>query len=138
MRTMLRSKIHRATVTQADLNYEGSITLDPLLIEAADMMPYEQIHVLDVDNGNRLITYIIEGERGSGVVCINGAAARLVSKGDIVILLTYAVMQSDEDARRMKPHLVYVNEHNQITHLGPKPQATNGTGTEQQAAKALR
>ena len=128
MRTMLRSKIHRATVTQADLNYEGSITLDPLLIEAADLLPFEQIHVLDVDNGNRLVTYVIEGERGSGVVCINGAAARLVSKGDVVILLTYEVVANEEDARRMKPHLVYVDGHNHISHVGPKPPGSNGTG----------
>ncbi|MHB8516707.1 MAG: aspartate 1-decarboxylase, partial [Dehalococcoidia bacterium] len=82
MRTILKSKIHRARVTQADLHYEGSITLDPLLLEAADILPYEQVHVLDVDNGCRLTTYAIEGARGSGQVCINGAAARLVSPGD--------------------------------------------------------
>ena len=134
MRTMLRSKVHRATVTQADLNYEGSITLDPLMMEAADILPFEQIHVLDVDNGNRLMTYAIEGERGSGVVCINGAAARLVSKGDIVILLTYEVVQNDDEARRMKPHLVYVNERNQITRIGPKP----ATRSKEQNAGVLR
>lgn len=125
MRTMLRAKIHRATVTQADLNYEGSITLDPLLMEAADLLPFEQIHVLDVDNGSRLVTYVIEGERGSGVVCINGAAARLVSKGDIVILLTYETM--DEEAARMaRPHLVYVDKQNRITQVGPRPGGMGG------------
>ena len=125
MRTMLRAKIHRATVTQADLNYEGSITLDPLLMEAADLLAFEQIHVLDVDNGSRLVTYVIEGERGSGVVCINGAAARLVSKGDIVILLTYETMD-ENSARSAKPHLVYVDEQNQITHVGPRLGSVRG------------
>ena len=98
MRTILKSKIHRATVTQADLHYEGSITVDPLLLEAADIIPFEQVHVLDVDNGARLTTYAIEGERGSGQVCINGAAARLVSPGDTVIILTYTTA-TDAEAR---------------------------------------
>ena len=119
MRTMLRGKIHRATVTDANLNYEGSITLDPLLMEAADILPFEQVHVLDVDNGARVITYAIEGERGSGMACINGAAARLVSKGDIVIILTYETCE-DVVARKLKPHLVYVDEHNRISRVGPK------------------
>src|SRR5438105_491286 len=90
VRTILKSKIHRATVTQADLQYEGSITIDRILMEAADILPYEQVHVLDVDNGARLTTYAIEGDRNSGVICMNGAAARLVSAGDTVIILTYA------------------------------------------------
>lgn len=119
MRTMLKGKIHRATVTDADVNYEGSITLDPVLMEAADILPYEQVHVLDVNNGSRLLTYAIEGERGKGEACINGAAARLVQKGDIVIILAYATV-GDEEARAMKPHLVYVNARNEIAHLGPK------------------
>src|SRR4029078_4936391 len=89
MRTVLKSKIHRARVTQADLHYEGSITIDPDLMDAADILPFEQVHVLDVDNGARLTTYAIEGARSSGQICINGAAARLVSPGDTVIILTY-------------------------------------------------
>ncbi len=113
MRTILKSKIHRATVTQADLHYEGSITIDTALMEAADILPYEQVHVLDVDNGARLTTYAIEGERGSGVICMNGAAARLVSAGDTVIILTYK--SADEaEARDAHPSLVYVNERNCI------------------------
>ncbi len=126
MRTVLKSKIHRATVTQADLGYEGSITIDPLLMDAADMLPFEQVHVLDVDNGARLTTYAIEGERGSGQICINGAAARLVSAGDTVIILTYDTM-TDAEAREHQPALVYVDEHNRITrighHIAPAPVA---------------
>ncbi|MHB8376734.1 MAG: aspartate 1-decarboxylase [Dehalococcoidia bacterium] len=126
MRTILKSKIHRARVTQADLHYEGSITLDPLLLEAADILPYEQVHVLDVDNGCRLTTYAIEGARGSGQVCINGAAARLVSPGDTVIILTYTTA-SDAEARRAQPALVYVDERNRIvrtgSHIEPAPVA---------------
>ena len=115
MRTMLKSKIHRATVTDADVHYEGSITLDPLLMGAADILPYEQVHVLDVDNGSRLTTYAIEGSRGSGEVAINGAAARLVNAGDTVIILTYEE-RADEAARTCRPRLVYVDEYNRIRH----------------------
>ena len=126
MRTVLKSKIHRARVTQADLHYEGSITLDPDLMDAADVLPFEQVHVLDVDNGARLTTYAIEGERGSGQVCINGAAARLVSPGDTVIILTYQTA-TDEEARRHRPTLIYVDELNRITgrghHIDPAPAA---------------
>ena len=111
MRTMLKSKIHRATVTGADINYEGSVTLDPLLMQAADILPYEQVQVLDVNNGARLTTYAIEGERGSGQVVINGAAARLVPQGDIVIIITYRDLPRRR--RSHKPTLVYVDEHNQ-------------------------
>lgn len=117
MRTMLAGKIHRATVTQADLHYEGSITLDPLLMEAAGIVPFEQVHVLDVENGNRLTTYAIEGERGAGQVCVNGAAAHLVHPGDTVIILAYATM-NDAQARQHQPSLVYVDEHNRITRIG--------------------
>ncbi len=113
MRTVLKSKIHRARVTQADLHYEGSITIDADLMEAADVLPYEQVHVLDVDNGARLTTYAIEGARGSGEICINGAAARLVKPNDTVIILTYR-SASDEEARSIEPALVYVDEHNRI------------------------
>jgi aspartate 1-decarboxylase len=114
---MLKSKLHRATVTDANVEYEGSITLDPVLMEAADILPYEQVHVLDVDNGSRLETYAIEGRRGSGEVCINGAAARLVSKGDKVIILTYQAVPPEE-AHTVSPRLVYVDEQNQIAHAG--------------------
>lgn len=116
-RLMLKSKIHRATVTQADLHYEGSITLDPELMEAADILPFEQVHVLDIDNGNRLQTYAIEGARGSGQICINGAAARLVSPGDMVIILGYGQV-AEEEARGFRPRLVYVDGENRITRLG--------------------
>jgi len=116
MRIMLKSKIHRATVTGADVNYEGSITLDPILMEAADILPYEQVQVLDVCNGARLTTYAIEGAHGSGEVVLNGAAARLVSEGDTVIVLTYADVP-DAEAGSHEPTLVYVDEHNRITRV---------------------
>jgi len=110
---MLAGKIHRATVTEANLNYEGSITLDPGLMEAAGVLPYELVHVLDVTNGARLETYAIQGRRGSGEICINGAAAHLVQKGDMVIILTYQQM-SDEAARGAAPRHVYVDAQNRI------------------------
>jgi len=113
MRTMLKSKIHRATVTRANLHYEGSITIDRELMEAADLLPYEQVHVLDIDNGSRLETYVIEGERGSGVVGINGAAARLVNEGDKVIIVSYDTV-SEADAVNTVPKLVYVDSRNAI------------------------
>jgi len=113
MRIMLKSKIHRAKVTQADLNYEGSITIDRKLLEAADILPYEKVAVLDVDNGSRLETYAIEGEPGSGTICINGAAARLVSPGDKVIILSYTNVEEAE-ARHWHPTLVYVDSQNVI------------------------
>jgi len=111
MRTMLKGKIHRARVTDVNLEYEGSITIDRLLMEAADILPYQMVHALDVNNGARFETYAIEGERGSGEICINGAAARLVAKGDLVIILAYEVMD-EEQARSSRPRLVYVDEHN--------------------------
>lgn len=113
MRMMLKGKIHRATVTEANINYEGSITIDQELMEAADILPYEQVHVLDVDNGARLVTYAIEGERGSGVICLNGAAARLVNVGDKVIVISYCTV-SDFEARNLVPKLVYVDSKNAI------------------------
>jgi len=113
MRTMLRGKIHRARVTEVNLDYEGSITIDRVLMEAADILPYEMVHVLDIDNGARFQTYAIEGKPGSGEVCINGAAARLVSRGDTVIILAYMAV-ADEEARAIQPRLVYVDEHNAI------------------------
>jgi aspartate 1-decarboxylase len=113
MRTMLKSKIHRATVTEANIQYEGSITIDKDLMEAADILPFEQVHVLDIDNGSRLETYVIEGERGSGEICINGAAARLVSAGDKVIIISYQTV-SEADAVNLVPKLVYVDSQNAI------------------------
>ena len=117
MRTMLKSKIHRAHVTGANVDYEGSITLDPELMDAADILPFEQVHVLDITNGARLQTYAIEGPRGSGEVVINGAAARMVGEGDLVIVLTYHAV-SEEDARSLRPRLVYVDGANRIKRVG--------------------
>jgi aspartate 1-decarboxylase len=106
-RIMMKSKIHRATVTGADLNYVGSITLDPRLMELADLMEHEQVHVLDIDNGARFETYTIAGERGSGDMCVNGAAARLVHRGDKVIVISYG--QYDRaDLERYEPRVVHV------------------------------
>jgi len=113
MRTMLKSKIHRARVTQCDIDYEGSITIDKDLIEAADLLTYEKVDVLNINNGARFHTYVIEGERGSGEICLNGAAARLVAKGDIVIILSYHVV-TDDEAITATPRLVYVNSENRI------------------------
>jgi len=114
MRVMLRSKIHRARVTEANIAYEGSITIDKRLMEAADILPYEQIHGLNVSNGARFTTYAIEGEEGE--ICVNGAAARLVSEGDIILILSYCHVEDDE-ARNFKPSLVYVNDKNNITEV---------------------
>jgi len=113
MRTMLKSKIHRATVTDANIDYEGSITIDRKLMEAADIIPYEQVHVLNINNGHRFTTYTIEGETGSGEICLNGAAARLAVKGDLVIILTYHNVP-EEETKNYKPKLVYVDEKNAI------------------------
>lgn len=112
MRAMLKGKIHRARVTDANINYEGSITIDKKLMEAADILPYEEVHVLNVNNGARFTTYAIEGEKGE--ICLNGAAARLVVKGDIVIILAYCYV-NDIEAHALKPKLVYVDEKNAIT-----------------------
>jgi aspartate 1-decarboxylase len=116
MRIMLKSKIHRATVTGADVNYEGSVTLDPELMRAADILPYEQVHVVDVNNGSRLVTYAIEGAPGAGEVVLNGAAARLVNTGDIVIIISYRDVP-EPDAAAHKPRLVYVDAQNHITRV---------------------
>jgi aspartate 1-decarboxylase len=110
---MLKGKIHRARVTAADIDYEGSITIDAELMQAADILPYEQVHVLDVDNGTRLQTYAIEGGRGSGEIVINGAAARLIPKGDKVIILSYCDVP-EEEARNFSPKLVYVDSENRL------------------------
>src|SRR5690348_10302281 len=105
MRIMMKSKIHRATVTQADLDYVGSVTLDPALMDAADLLQGEQVAIVDITNGARIETYVIEGERGSGVIGINGAAARLVHEGDLVIIISYGMFE-ETDARALKPAIV--------------------------------
>ncbi len=112
-RNMLKSKIHRATLTGADLQYEGSITIDRDLMDAADIIPYEAVSVWNVTNGSRFETYAIEGERGSGVVCVNGAAARLVAPRDLVIVASFVSMDAEE-ARQHEPKLVFVDERNRI------------------------
>ncbi|GIP25633.1 aspartate 1-decarboxylase [Paenibacillus sp. J23TS9] len=111
-RTMMKSKIHRATVTEANLNYVGSITIDEDLMEAADLLENEKVQIVDNNNGARLETYVIPGPRGSGVICLNGAAARMVQPGDTVIIISYAMMSSDE-IKNHKPTVVFVNESNQ-------------------------
>ncbi|MFF9854040.1 aspartate 1-decarboxylase [Streptomyces litmocidini] len=117
LRTLFKSKIHRATVTQADLHYVGSVTVDAELMEAADLLPGELVHIVDIDNGARLETYVIEGERGSGVIGINGAAAHLVHPGDLVILISYGQME-DAEARAFVPRVVHVDGDNRIVELG--------------------
>ena len=112
-RTMLKSKIHRATITGSDLNYVGSITIDPDLLEAADILPHEQVHVVDVDNGARFVTYTLVGERGSGVIRVNGAAARLVHRGDTIIVISYA-QYAREEMEHYEPRVVHVDAHNRI------------------------
>ena len=114
---MLKGKVHRATITGADLNYPGSLTLDPVLREAAGMLVHERVQVLNCNTGDRFETYIIDGEPGSGDFCLNGAAARLGQKGDICIALTY-VWLTEAEAKEWQPKLVYVDEHNRITHVG--------------------
>jgi len=116
MRTMLKSKIHCATVTETNLNYEGSLTIDASLMEAADLLPNEQVDVLNLNNGERFTTYIIEGERGSGTVCVNGAAARLAQRGDKVIILSY-VLVSEEELQAHRVRVVFVNERNEVTNV---------------------
>ena len=112
-RCMLKSKIHRAVLTDADLNYMGSITIDRDLLEAADILPFEKVQVVNNNNGARFETYAIEGEAGSGCVCLNGAAARLGQPGDILIILSY-IQLDDQEARQHKPQVVFVDENNKI------------------------
>ena len=114
LRTVMNSKIHRATVTEADINYIGSITIDSNLIEAANIMEWEKIEVLNITNGSRLETYVIPGERGSGQVCINGAAAHLVHPGDLVILVTYKSIE-EQYLEEHVPTIIHVNSLNEIT-----------------------
>ena len=130
-RSMLKSKLHRATVTQADIDYEGSVTLDTILMEAADILPFEEVHVWNVTRGTRLRTYAMEGERGSGTVCINGAAAHLAKPGDIVIIATFTQLD-DESARRHRPRIVLMGPDNVIARTNaveiPGPQRRTPLG----------
>jgi aspartate 1-decarboxylase len=127
-RTMMKSKIHRATVTQADLHYVGSVTVDADLLDAANLLPGELVHIVDIDNGARLETYTIAGERGSGVIGINGAAARLVHPGDLVILIGYGQLE-DAEARDFEPSVVFVDSENRIIGTGSDPaEALPGSG----------
>jgi aspartate 1-decarboxylase len=119
-RTMLKSKIHRATVTQADLHYVGSVTIDADLMEAADLLEGEQVTIVDIDNGARLVTYAITGGRGTGVIEINGAAAHLIHPGDLVILIAYATVD-DAEARSHRPRVVFVDAANRPIDLGADP-----------------
>jgi aspartate 1-decarboxylase len=123
MRTMLKAKIHRATVTEANVEYEGSITIDPDLLDAADMLPYERVDVLDVTNGARLQTYVIEGERGSGEICVNGAAAHLVKPHDLVIIASYAMLD-DAECRGYEGTRVFVDHRNRVREVqGRRPRS---------------
>ena len=129
IRVMLKSKIHRATVTQADLHYVGSIAIDRALMDAADLLEGEQVVIADITNGARLETYVIPAPAGSGIVGINGAAAHLVGKGDLVIIMSYAMFE-DAEARRLKPRVVHVDDNNRILAQGedagePVPGATD-------------
>lgn len=114
--TMLKAKIHRATVTQAELDYVGSITVDMDLLEQAGILEYEKVQIVDVNNGSRFETYTIAGERGSGVMCLNGAAARMVQTGDKIILMAYAQVTSEE-ASELRPTVLFVDEKNKVTKV---------------------
>jgi len=116
LRTLVKAKIHRATVTQAELNYVGSLTIDLDLMEMCDILPNEQVHIVNVTNGHRMITYAIEGERGSGILCLNGAAARHGQKGDLIIVMTFGHF-SPEEARDWKPQIVVVDEANRPVEM---------------------
>ncbi len=116
MLNMLKGKIHRAKVVQAELDYVGSITVDADLLDAAGILEYEQVQIVDINNGGRFETYTIKGERGSGLICLNGAAARCVQTGDMIIIMSYASMTEDE-AKEHKPNVVFVDENNKITRI---------------------
>lgn len=115
-RVLLKSKIHRVTVTDAELDYEGSLTLDRDLMDAADLFPYEEVHIFNLTNGHRFSTYVIEGARGSRTVCVNGAAAHLAQKGDCLIIADFAVYDEEQSASH-SPRLIYVDETNSITSV---------------------
>ncbi|MFF8404059.1 aspartate 1-decarboxylase [Streptomyces sp. NPDC015684] len=136
LRTLFKSKIHRATVTQADLHYVGSVTIDADLLDAADLLPGELVHIVDVTNGARLETYVIEGERGSGVIGINGAAAHLVHPGDLVIIISYAQV-SDAEARQLRPRVVHVDAGNRIVSLGADPSEPVPGSDQQRSPQAV-
>ena len=139
LRTMMKSKIHRATVTQADLHYVGSVTVDEDLLDAADLLPGELVHIVDITNGARLETYTIAGERGSGVIGINGAAARLVHPGDLVILIGYGQMETAE-ARELQPHVVFVDADNRIVghRLRPRRGASRARSRPRRRSRRRR
>lgn len=136
-RFMLQSKIHCACVTHADLHYVGSLTLDRNLMEAADLLPGQQVDIVDVDNGSRLTTYVIEGQRDYGIVCINGAAARLFSPGDTVIIIAYAGMD-DVEERNTEPRVVFVDERNRVVNTGTRSgRVPDGFGLESMGVREL-
>lgn len=133
MRTMIHGKIHRVTITGADLHYVGSITVDENLLDAADIVPGQKVDVVDVNNGSRLSTYTIAGERGSGIIQLNGAAAHLVNVGDIAIIMAYSQVPESR-VRTWQPHVVFVDEHNRIVEQGSNP----GAVPEQHPAAAVQ
>ena len=135
-RRMMKSKIHRATVTDANLHYVGSITLDTRLMELADIREWEQVQVVDIDNGARLVTYVIEGAAGSGVIGINGAAARLVSVGDLIIIMSFKQVDERERAD-YAPRVAHVNERNELIEIGSDPSAPVPGADDQVSGKVL-
>ena len=140
LRTACKSKIHLATVTDANLRYEGSVTIDVALLEAADILPYERVQVVNLNNGARLETYCLEGPRDSGTVCLNGAAARKVAIGDQVIIISYGVLSAEELARH-RPTVVFVDGRNRlqrITHYGDQPTRARNGRSSQRAARVTR
>uniref|UniRef100_UPI0033E5604B aspartate 1-decarboxylase n=1 Tax=Streptomyces sp. NPDC046860 TaxID=3154495 RepID=UPI0033E5604B len=138
LRTMFKSKIHRATVTQADLHYVGSVTIDADLLDAADLLPGELVHIVDITNGARLETYVIEGERGSGVIGINGAAAHLVHPGDLVILISYAQVSDAEARALVEPKVVHVDGDNRIVARGADPSEPVPGSGQRRSPQAVR
>jgi len=126
--TMLKGKLHRATVTQADINYVGSITIDADLLEHSGILPGEKVHIVNVNNGERFETYTIKGDAGSGVICVNGAAARLVQPGDKIIIIAYAIMD-EKEAKKNAPIVVFLDEKNRITSV--KREEVHGTNGEE-------
>lgn len=128
LREMMKSKVHRATVTQADLHYVGSVTLDATLMDAANLLPGEKVDIVDVTNGSRLSTYVIEGPRDSGIVGINGAAAHLIHPGDLVILIAYGLLD-DAEAKAFEPSVVFVDGDNRVTRIGTDPAEALPDGT---------
>lgn len=123
-RTMLKSKLHRATVTEANLNYVGSITIDSELMAAADILPNEKVQIVNNNNGARFETYVIEGPPDSGVICLNGAAARLVQPGDNVIIISY-VLVDDKEARQMQPKIIFLDSNNKVVEINHQEEAGN-------------